>query len=241
MTKQEAANNVDPNEIKKFDAMADKWWDKEGECKPLHDLNPIRLEFIQSCCPLSDRAILDVGCGGGILTEALSRFSHFVTGIDQSAKALDVAREHARSLPQPPTYEFSSVEDFAKKHAGTFDIITCMELLEHVPSPPALLQACSTLLKPEGHLIVSTLNRTPKAFLHAIIGAEYVLRMLPKGTHEYQKFILPSELFQWANSNNLHLKKMRGLSYRLLAKSYYLSDDVSVNYIAHYQKGDHEI
>lgn len=237
MTKQEANENVDSNEIKKFDAMAEKWWDPQGDCKPLHDLNPLRLDFIQTCCPLADRMILDVGCGAGILTESLSRFSAFVTGIDQSEKALDIAREHARTLPHPPDYQFTTAEQFAASYPERFDVITCMELLEHVPSPTALLEACSTLLKPGGHLIVSTINRTPKAFCHAIIGAEYLLGMLPKGTHQYDRFIRPSELFQWANSNHLALKKMSGFSYRILGKSFFLSDDVSVNYVAHFQKG----
>lgn len=228
-------HNVDPHEVQKFDDLAIDWWDLQGQCKPLHDLNPLRLAFMQSCCPLAQQDLLDVGCGGGILSEALSRFTN-VVGLDQSQKALEVARTHAQTLPHPPEYIFATVEEYALRYPGKFDIITCMEMLEHVPSPLSVIEACATLLKPKGHLFFSTLNRTPKSFLHAIVGAEYVLNMLPKGTHEYARFIRPSELHQWARPHHLVLKQMKGISFKLLTRSYALSDDVSVNYLMHFQK-----
>lgn len=231
------SSNVDPYEVQKFDQLAKEWWDLAGPCKPLHELNPIRLAFIQHCCSLTNQSILDVGCGGGILTEALSRFSDSVTGIDQSPQAITVARQHASSLLTPPDYKLTTVESLAEQLAGTFDIITCMEMLEHVPSPHSILSACAKLLKPNGHLILSTLNRTPKAFLHAIIGAEYMLNILPRGTHEYERFIRPSELYQWANSFDLRLCHLKGISYHLLTDSYHLSDNVQINYLIHFQKG----
>lgn len=228
--------NVDPLEVKKFEALAHSWWDLEGPCKPLHELNPLRLAFIQSCCSLANQTILDVGCGGGILTETLSQFSKTVFGIDQAAQSLEVARLHAQSLIHPPRYEQITVEDFAKLHPEKFDVITCMELLEHVPNPAQTIEACAQLLKPGGHLIFSTLNRTPNAFLQAILGAEYLLNLLPKGTHDYAKFIRPSELSTWAREAGLLVKKIKGISYRLFSKNYYLSDNVSVNYMLYFVK-----
>lgn len=230
--------NVDPLEIAKFDDMAAYWWDPTGPCKPLHEINPLRLSFIQSRTNLQHKSILDLGCGGGILTEALSNFSAKVTGLDQSTEVLAVARAHAIDvgLTHPPTYIGATAEHFATQHPGQFDVITCMEMLEHVPSPISVLEACYTLLKPGGDLFLSTLNRTPKAFLFAIIGAEYVLRMLPKGTHDYDQFIRPSELSQWAASQNLRLQSMKGISFHVLTRRFSLSNDVSVNYMMHLQK-----
>ncbi|MFI4936956.1 MAG: bifunctional 2-polyprenyl-6-hydroxyphenol methylase/3-demethylubiquinol 3-O-methyltransferase UbiG [Candidatus Berkiellales bacterium] len=226
--------NVDADEINKFDEIASEWWDLNGPMKPLHDLNPLRLDFIQSCCALHG-AILDVGCGGGILTEALSRFGQ-VVGIDQSQKAIEVAIEHAKGLPSPPRYEFITVEDFASQHPEQFDVITCMELLEHVPSPDSIIAATATLLKPDGHLFVSTINRTPKAFAYAIVGAEYLLNLIPKGTHDYQRFLRPSELNRFAEKHGLVLKQMKGINYHPFRKVYSLCQDVSVNYLMHFQK-----
>lgn len=217
--------------------MAWDWWDLEGPCKPLHEINPLRLSFIQSCCPLTgQQQILDIGCGGGILTEALSCFCPQVTGIDQSTAALEVAIDHAKNLPSPPHYFLSTAEEYAERYPGKFDVITCMELLEHVPDPLSVIAAMTTLLKPGGDLFLSTINRTPKAFLQAIIGAEYLLKLLPKGTHDYARFIRPSELATWARQYQLSLKHSKGLSYRVLNKRYYLTDDVSVNYLFHLQK-----
>ncbi|MBS0290069.1 MAG: bifunctional 2-polyprenyl-6-hydroxyphenol methylase/3-demethylubiquinol 3-O-methyltransferase UbiG [Proteobacteria bacterium] len=229
--------NIDPLEIQKFDEMATDWWDKSGPCKPLHDLNPIRLDFILSHCSIAKGTqVLDIGCGGGILTEALSQFSTSVWGLDQSEKALEVAKNHAQTLSHPPRYEQSTAEAFAKIHPGNFDLITCMELLEHVPDPLSIINACGALLKPGGQLFFSTLNRTPKSFLFAIVGAEYLLKLLPRGTHTYERFIRPSELAQWSRSRGLSLKHIKGISYNLFSKAYYLSHDVSVNYLMHFEK-----
>jgi len=232
--------NVDLTEIEKFDEIASQWWDPEGPCKPLHDLNPHRLDFIQSSCLLPNQTILDVGCGGGILTEALSQVSSHVWGIDQAPKALEVAKKHAASLLHPPHYELSTVEAFAEKYPAHFDVITCMELLEHVPDPLSVIGACATLLKPGGDIFFSTLNRTTKAFLQAIIGAEYCLKLLPKGTHDYARFIRPSELTEWARSQKLILKNISGIQYHLLRKTFSLCADVSVNYLIHFQRDHNE-
>jgi len=230
--------NVDQAEIQKFGDMAAYWWDLNGPCKPLHDINPLRLQFIQTHTNLAHKSILDLGCGGGILTEALSTFSAKVTGLDQSCEVLAAARAHAIEvgLNSAPLYVESTAEDYAKTNPAQFDVITCMEMLEHVPSPLSILTACSHLLKPGGDLFLSTLNRTPKAFMFAIVGAEYVLNMLPKGTHDYDHFIRPSELNRWAMSQGFRLKSMKGIRYHILTRSFSLSDDVSVNYLMHLQK-----
>ena len=228
--------NVDPAEIQKFDDLADQWWDLKGPFKPLHDLNPLRLAFIQSGCTLAHQKIVDVGCGGGILTEALSRIATSVLGIDQASTVLEVARNHAKELSTPPNYECITVEELAQREPNSFDVITCMELLEHVPDPYLTIGSLSTLLKPGGNLFCSTLNRTPSAFIKAILGAEYILKMLPKGTHDYARFIRPSEMAGWAQEHALHLKRMRGITYNFFMKSFSLSNDVSVNYLIHFQK-----
>lgn len=228
--------NVDFEEVKKFDDMAKYWWDQNGPCQPLHLLNPIRLAFIQSCCDLSHKEVVDVGCGGGILTEALSSFSNKVVGIDQATQALDVATLHAKDLKNPPSYVCTTVEAYTSTHPAQFDVLTCMEMLEHVPDPVAVIAACAKLVKPGGSLFFSTLNRTPKAFLFAIVGAEYVLRMLPQGTHRYDRFIRPSELAAWAESADLSIKHIKGLKYHPFDKTFSLSSDVSVNYLLHCQK-----
>ncbi len=230
--------NVDQAEVQKFSDMAAYWWDLKGPCKPLHELNPLRLQFVQSHTQLAHKSILDLGCGGGILTEALSNLSAKVTGLDQSPEVLKVARAHATEvgLSSPPLYVESTAEQYALDNPEHFDVITCMEMLEHVPSPISILKACGDLLKPGGDLFLSTLNRTPKSFLFAIVGAEYVLNMLPKGTHDYDHFIRPSELNSWAVSQGFRLKSMKGLSYNVFTRSFSLSDNVSVNYLMHLQK-----
>ncbi|MBS0286036.1 MAG: bifunctional 2-polyprenyl-6-hydroxyphenol methylase/3-demethylubiquinol 3-O-methyltransferase UbiG [Proteobacteria bacterium] len=216
--------------------MAVDWWDKSGPCKPLHDLNPLRLAFIQTHCSLSQSHVLDIGCGGGILTEALCQFGPSVWGVDQSEKALNIAKDHAKMLKNPPHYELTTAETLAKQYPHSFDVITCMEMLEHVPDPLSVIEACANLLKPGGHLFLSTINRTPKAFLFAIVGAEYVMKLLPKGTHEYERFIRPSELAAWCTQKQLTLKHIKGISYHVFNQSYSLSQDVSVNYLMHLEK-----
>lgn len=230
--------NIDENEVKKFDAMATHWWDPQGPCRPLHQLNPVRLGFIQSRCSLHNQPILDVGCGGGILTEALSQFSPDVIGLDQAQEALNVAKAHAHDLPTPPQYVLSTAEAFAEQRPGQFSVITCMELLEHVPDPAGLLAALTTLLKPQGDLFISTLNRTPMAFLQAIVGAEYLLRILPVGTHDYHRFIKPSEIADWIKTQNLGLsiQAIRGMQYHVLSHTFSLSNKVDVNYVMHLKK-----
>lgn len=230
--------NIDTDEVQKFDNMAADWWDPQGPCKPLHQLNPVRLHFIQTQCNLHEKTILDVGCGGGILTEALSRFSAQVIGLDQSEQALKIAQAHAQAegLHPAPQYIHATAEAYAEQHPQRFSVITCMELLEHVPDPASLLKALDTLLKPEGDLFISTLNRTPKAFLQAIIGAEYCLRLLPIGTHDYHRFIKPSEIAEWIKNGDLTIQAIRGMKYHVLTKTFSLSRNVDVNYVMHLKK-----
>jgi 2-polyprenyl-6-hydroxyphenyl methylase/3-demethylubiquinone-9 3-methyltransferase len=229
--------NSDPTEVQKFSNLAATWWDKDGESKPLHDINPLRFQFINDHVDLAGKRVLDIGCGGGILTESLASIASEVAGVDASEKTLNVARLHQASNDiKNIQYEHTTAEIFAEKNKERIDVITCMELLEHVPDPASLIQACNTLLKPGGHIFFSTLNRTPKAYLFAIIGAEYILKMLPKKTHDYAKFIKPSELERWARGSNLQLKHMRGMGYNPLSKIYKLTTDTSVNYLAHYEK-----
>lgn len=228
--------NVDFEEVKKFDEMAQQWWDPKGPCQPLHLLNPVRLAFIQTCCSLGQKTVVDVGCGGGILTETLSTFAKTVVGLDQSNQALAVAKAHAATLKTPPQYNCTTVETYAAEHPEAFDVLTCLELIEHVPDPLTTLKACAKLVRPGGDLFFSTLNRTPKAFLFAILGAEYILNMLPKGTHRYDRFIRPSELSHWASLCGLEIKHIKGLTYHPFKKSFSLSTDVSVNYLVHCQK-----
>jgi 2-polyprenyl-6-hydroxyphenyl methylase / 3-demethylubiquinone-9 3-methyltransferase len=228
--------NVDFEEVKKFDEMAKYWWDPKGPCQPLHLLNPVRLAFIQSCCALPGKHIIDVGCGGGILSEALSSVAKNVIGLDQASQVLEIAKTHAKDLSSPPTYVCSTVEAYADKFPQCFDALTCMELLEHVPDPLEVVQSCAKLVKPGGDLFFSTLNRTPKAFLLAILGAEYVLNMLPKGTHRYDRFIRPSELVAWLEKAGLTVKHIKGLHYHPFDKTFSLTKDVSVNYLLHCKK-----
>lgn len=228
--------NVDFEEVKKFDEMAKYWWDPNGPCQPLHLLNPVRLTFIQSCCALPGKHLIDVGCGGGILSEALSSVAKNVVGLDQASQVLEIAKMHAIALPTPPTYVCSTVEAYADTYPDSFEALTCMELLEHVPDPLAVVKSCAKLVKTGGDLFFSTLNRTPKAFVLAILGAEYVLNMLPKGTHRYDRFIRPSELVAWIEDAGLTVKHIKGLHYHPFDKTFSLTKDVSVNYLLHCKK-----
>lgn len=230
--------NRDPNEISKFDKMASQWWDKEGPCKPLHELNPLRLSFIEQHADLNGKAILDVGCGGGILSESLAIKGGNVTAIDLSKEAISVAKLHALDTGLTINYQHTSIEDFAKHHTQAFDIVTCMELLEHVPSPARFIQSVTEILKPGGQIFLSTLNRNPKSYLYSIIGAEYILKLLPRGTHDYEKFIKPSELSEMCREAGLDIQTLRGLNYSPLKKRFSLSTDTSVNYLAYAIKND---
>ena len=226
-------SNADPYELDKFSQLAHRWWDPLSEFKPLHEINPLRLAWIGQHVQLSGKTILDVGCGGGILAETMAQAGANVTGIDLSEKALGVARLHLLESGQKVDYRLLSPEYLATQAAGSFDVVTCMEMLEHVPDPESIVAACSTLVKPDGHVFFSTLNRNPKAYLFAIIGAEHVLSLLPKGTHEYEKFIKPSELVRWAKNAGLDPDELIGLSYNPVTRNYRLGSDTSVNYLLH--------
>jgi 2-polyprenyl-6-hydroxyphenyl methylase/3-demethylubiquinone-9 3-methyltransferase len=229
--------NADPAELAKFSALAHRWWDKDGEFRPLHQINPLRMEWINSICPTKGQLLLDVGCGGGILTDAMARSGACVMGIDLAPKALRVAQLHALEAQTPNVhYREISVEALAAQQPESFDVVTCMEMLEHVPDSASVVQACSALVKPGGWVFFSTLNRSPKSFLLAIVGAEYVLNMLPRGTHEYAKMIRPNELASYCRSANLDLRHTRGMEYNPLTSRYWLTDDTSVNYLFATQK-----
>ena len=223
--------NVDQSEIAKFSALAHRWWDPNSEFKPLHAINPLRLNWIKSFVSLEGKKVVDIGCGGGILAESIAQSGADTTGIDLSEKALKVAELHALEVGANLTYRAISAEDLAQEQAGQYDVVTCMEMLEHVPDPASVVRACAALCKPGGTLFFSTLNRNPKSYLFAIIGAEYVLRLLPKGTHEYAKFIKPSELVSFTRDAGLDLLGMKGLGYNPLTQVYSLNDDVDVNYM----------
>lgn len=235
-----AAGNLSPSEIAKFEASASRWWDPDSEYKPLHEINPLRLAFIREHTELHGNRALDVGCGGGILTESLALAGADATGLDMGTAALEVARLHALETGVTIDYRQQTVESLAEEAPESFQVITCMEMLEHVPDPASVVQACARLLRPGGRLFFSTLNRNPKSYLHAIIGAEYVLGLLPRGTHDYARFIRPSELDRWARSRDLRLLELRGMHYNPLTRRYELAKDVSVNYLACYRKPDEE-
>ena len=224
--------NVDPQEIAKFEALASRWWDRSSEFRPLHDINPLRANYIDQHSPVADKQLVDVGCGGGILAEAMAQRGALVTGIDMGEAPLSVARLHQLESGVEVDYRHSTAEQLAEEQAGHYDIVCCLEMLEHVPEPGQVIAACAELAKPGGSLYFSTLNRNPKAFAFAIVGAEYILQLLPAGTHEYAKFIKPSELASWMRDAGLVLEGMTGLTYNPITKHYRLDEaDVSVNYM----------
>jgi 2-polyprenyl-6-hydroxyphenyl methylase / 3-demethylubiquinone-9 3-methyltransferase len=239
-----SSSNVDAAEVAKFDAMAQRWWDPQGPSKPLHDLNPLRLKYVDRVVSLAGKGapatarayVVDVGCGGGILAEAMARTGARVLGIDLSQACLDVARLHAVESRVELDYRARSAEDLAREQPADFDAVTCMELLEHVPDPEAMLASLAALVRPGGDVIVSTLNRHPRAFAVAIIGAEYFARVLPRGTHDYLKFIRPSELARWGRAAALDLEDVTGISYNPLTRAFRLSADARVNYLAHFRR-----
>lgn len=225
--------NADPAELEKFASLAHRWWDKNSEFKPLHAINPLRLNYIDQQVGLLGKRVLDVGCGGGILSESMAQKGAVVTGIDLGEKALKVAQLHKLESGVDVDYQLISVESMAALEPASFDVVTCMEMLEHVPDPEAIVRACAQLVKPGGSVFFSTLNRNPKSYLFAVIGAEYVLNMLPKGTHEYAKFIKPSELSGWARHAGLEVSMLMGMTYNPITQHYALANDVSVNYLVH--------
>lgn len=233
------APNVDHQEIAKFEAVASRWWDLEGEFKPLHRINPLRLNYImQRAGGIFDKQVLDVGCGGGILAESMAREGALVTGLDMGAEPLQVARLHALESGMQVTYVKETVESHAQAHPQQYDIVTCMEMLEHVPDPGSVVRACAHLVKPGGHVFFSTINRNTKAWLMAVIGAEYVLKMVPQGTHDHKKFIRPSELIGWVDGTELREKHIIGLHYNPFTDHFKLGRNVDVNYMVHTQHQD---
>ncbi|MCU7829251.1 MAG: bifunctional 2-polyprenyl-6-hydroxyphenol methylase/3-demethylubiquinol 3-O-methyltransferase UbiG [Candidatus Thiodiazotropha sp. (ex Myrtea sp. 'scaly one' KF741663)] len=223
--------NVDHTEVNKFEELAARWWDPHSEFKPLHEINPLRLNYINNIAPLAGKKVLDVGCGGGILSESMAAKGAQVTGIDMGEAPLQIARLHLLESGLEVDYQRIPVEQLAADQQASFDVVTCMEMLEHVPDPASVVNACSQLVKPGGSVFFSTINRNPKAYLFAIVGAEYLLKLLPRGTHDYSKFIRPSELAGWVRTAGLHSSDMTGLSYNPLSRDYKLSDDVDVNYM----------
>ena len=228
--------NFDAAEIARFQSAASRWWDPEGEMRPLHDLNPVRLEYVERSGPLQGRAVVDVGCGGGLLAEAMARRGARVVGIDLADDLLRVAQLHALEAGITLQYRHESAEAHAAAHAGQYDVVTCMEMLEHVPDPAAIVEALARLVRPGGHVFVSTLNRTPRAYLMAVLGAEYLLRLLPPGTHTYDRFIRPSELAAWARAAGLELLDVAGLDYEPFSRRARLTDDAAVNYLLHLRR-----
>lgn len=231
-------SNVDHAEVAKFEALASRWWDKESEFKPLHDINPLRTNFIDKHAQLAGKKVLDVGCGGGILSEAMSQRGAQVSGLDMGEAPLNVAKLHALESGLDIEYMRLPVEELAEQHPASFDVVTCLEMLEHVPDPSSIVRACYKLCKPGGQVFFSTLNRNPKSFLLAVVGAEYILNMLPKGTHDYKKFIRPSELAAWCRQNDLEVGELVGMSYNPLTKAYTLGRDTDVNYLLQTRKAN---
>ncbi|MGI9309718.1 MAG: bifunctional 2-polyprenyl-6-hydroxyphenol methylase/3-demethylubiquinol 3-O-methyltransferase UbiG [Gammaproteobacteria bacterium] len=233
------SHNADPQELQKFAALASRWWDPEGEFKPLHRMNPLRLDYIASCADLQGAQCLDVGCGGGLLSEGLANRGAIVTGIDLAEPSLNVARLHlAESGVANVQYQHNSAEQLCSTKQEEYDVVTCLEVLEHVPDPAELIAACSQLVRPGGHVFFSTINRNPKSFLLAIVAAEYILGLLPKGTHEYERLIKPSELARWGRAAGLHLDDLRGIHYDPFSETFSLANDVDVNYLMHFIRPD---
>ncbi|MBT8122787.1 MAG: bifunctional 2-polyprenyl-6-hydroxyphenol methylase/3-demethylubiquinol 3-O-methyltransferase UbiG [Gammaproteobacteria bacterium] len=232
----ETLHNVDPDEIEKFERLAGRWWDPNSEFKPLHDINPLRLDYIDRLAPLAGKQVIDVGCGGGLLTEGMAQRGAIVTGIDMGKTPLSVAQLHQHESGLDIDYRQTTAEHVASEQAGHYDIVTCLEMLEHVPDPATTITACAQLIKDDGCVFLSTINRNPKAWLFAVVGAEYLLNLLPKGTHDYQKFIRPSEMEAWARAAGLQLVDLTGMTYNPLTQEYRLGKDVSVNYLACFRK-----
>jgi len=235
-----ANENVDIAELAKFDALASRWWDTEGEFRPLHQINPLRLDWIRQSVNLEGARAIDIGCGGGILAEAMVEVGARVTGIDMAEGPLAVARIHQHESGAEVDYRKTTAEELAPKEAGQYDVVTCLEMLEHVPDPSRVVRSCAELVRPGGDVFFSTINRNPKSFVFAIIGAEYILRLLPRGTHEYDKFIRPSELEEWSRRAGLVLKTSIGLHYNPLTREYTLGSNLDVNYLMHYQRPESE-
>jgi len=235
-TMKTARDNVDPAEVAKFDTLASRWWDPDGEFRSLHDINPLRLDWIRQHVQLSGRKIIDIGCGGGILAESMAAANAIVTGIDMAEGPLAVARLHQHEVEAEVEYRQATAEELAAEQPGCFDIVTCLEMLEHVPDPEQVIRSCAELTQPGGHVFFSTINRNPKSFAFAIVGAEYVLKLLPAGTHEYEKFIRPSELEAWARHAGLSLRHSIGMHYNPLTKEYSLGENVDVNYLMYFQR-----
>ena len=229
--------NVDPHAIKKFEDIAHRWWDAESEFKPLHQINPLRLNYIERLAGgLAGKKVIDIGCGGGILSESMALRDAEVTGIDMGETPLSVAQLHSLEAGVEIDYQQITAEEMAAQRPAQYDVVTCMEMLEHVPDPGAIIAACAALVKPDGHIFFSTINRNPKSFAMMIVGAEYVMRMLPKGTHEYAKFIRPSELESWGRESGLKLDDISGMTYNPIFQSYKIGNDVDVNYLMHFTK-----
>ena len=231
-----ARNNVDQAEVAKFDALASRWWDPDGEFRPLHEINPLRLDWIRQHVPLSGANVVDIGCGGGILAESMAVAKATVTGIDMAEGALAVARLHLHESKAKVDYRQATAEELAADAAESFDVVTCLEMLEHVPDPAQVIQSCAKLVKPGGHVFFSTINRNPKSFAFAIVGAEYILKLLPAGTHEYEKFIRPSELESWARHAGLSLQDSIGMHYNPFMKEYSLGENLDVNYLMYFRR-----
>lgn len=231
-----STHNVDADEIEKFEKLAGRWWDPNSEFKPLHDINPLRLDYIDGLAPLKDKRVIDIGCGGGLLTEGMATRGAHVIGIDMGKAPLTIARLHQHESGLEIDYRQTTAEHMAATEGSSFDTVTCLEMLEHVPNPAGVIAACAQLIKEDGQVFLSTINRNPKAYLFAVVGAEYLLRLLPKGTHEYSKFIRPSEMEKWARAAGLELTDLTGMSYNPLTREYTLGSDVSVNYLACFRK-----